>query len=208
MNHEEDVWHSPENDVHFSGPYFRTFALGSRRQARVASAPSVCCGWLFAFFTFATSLHHHPPTALTTHLRPQDHTTAVHPTRIASLAPCLAAAEPRSTSPASATAPALATLPTNSNGMSFNASSQLDRPALVVHPRLSACLNSSPRRPLPRCPRDAASSRPFPLRARPARATRPFSPRNAVGHAFLTSQSYGRLVRCDIPAPRSASSRL
>jgi hypothetical protein len=52
-----------------------------------------------------------------------------HPTRRQT---CLAAAALRSTSPASATAHALATLPTSSNGMSSNASPQPDRNRSVV----------------------------------------------------------------------------
>jgi hypothetical protein len=128
-----------------------------------------------------------------------------HPTIAA---PCLAAVAPRSTSRASATAPARATSPTNSNGTSLSLA-RPRRPPPFLH-RLSpiAALYSYSLRHCSCGPRRASSPSPrTPSRAR-ARPTPSLAPSTRRSKPSLTSSSYGRLVRCDIPAPRSASSRL
>jgi hypothetical protein len=69
--------------------------------------------------------------------------------------PCLAAAAPRSTSRASATAPARATSPTNSNGTFPEP--RPSRPPSSLSP--SICIHLPPSQPLPRCSCAAPASR-------------------------------------------------
>ncbi|KAF1963819.1 hypothetical protein CC80DRAFT_487127 [Byssothecium circinans] len=97
-----------------------------------------------------------------------------------------------------------ATSPSNSSGMSEASPSPRSSSPIIrrlrrfpmLYPPLSCPVPSDSRRAL-LCFTATAASAPFlALFARSAQ------------HPYLTHKRYGRLVRCDIPAPRSASSRL